>query len=75
IVPELRKINDPFDKESWVVEQITMIVGNTKDMSADELSTDEKLRNASRMFRQTFPIPVSERLVSCMSCVPFIDDI
>ncbi|KAI9019408.1 rab-GTPase-TBC domain-containing protein [Phycomyces nitens] len=68
MVPELREVKDPFEKESWVVEHVTAIVGSTKDMSVDELSTDEKLRNASRTFRQTFPIPLSERLVNYYSC-------
>ncbi|KAI8378415.1 hypothetical protein BD560DRAFT_325503, partial [Blakeslea trispora] len=36
-----------------------------KDLDTDEISTDEKVRKASRSFRQTFDIPASERLVNC----------
>lgn len=36
-----------------------------KDTGTDELSTDEKVRNASRTFRQLFDVPQTERLVNC----------
>jgi hypothetical protein len=36
------------------------------DSGTDELSSDELVRNASRSFRQTFDVPPTERLVSCM---------
>ncbi|KAI7881933.1 hypothetical protein K492DRAFT_128298 [Lichtheimia hyalospora FSU 10163] len=65
MIPELDTIDDPFEKESWVVEKISMIV-TTIDTGTDELSTDEKVRSASRAFRQLFDVPPSERLVSCM---------
>lgn len=35
------------------------------DAGTDEISTDEKVRNASRSFRQTFKVPATERLVNC----------
>ncbi|KAI9470071.1 MAG: hypothetical protein EXX96DRAFT_491700, partial [Benjaminiella poitrasii] len=35
------------------------------DSSTDEISTDEKVRKASRSFRQTFDISPTERLVNC----------
>ena len=35
------------------------------DSGTDEISTDEKLRTASRSFRQTFNVPSTERLVNC----------
>jgi hypothetical protein len=37
------------------------------DVGVDEKSADEKVRNASRSFRQNFDVPPTERLVSCMS--------
>jgi hypothetical protein len=36
------------------------------DVGVDEKSADEKVRNASRSFRQNFDVPPTERLVSCM---------
>ncbi|KAI7867130.1 rab-GTPase-TBC domain-containing protein [Spinellus fusiger] len=68
MIPQVKSIKDPFDKEQWVVDQMKMVVLNIKDSSIDELSSDEDLRNASRTFRQTFTIPPSERLVSYYSC-------
>ncbi|KAG1460472.1 hypothetical protein G6F56_005941 [Rhizopus delemar] len=38
------------------------------DSGTDELSSDEKVRNASRTFRQIFDIPPSERFVNYYSC-------
>lgn len=35
------------------------------DSGTDEISTDEKVRKASRSFRQTFDVSPSERLVNC----------
>lgn len=35
------------------------------DSGTDEISTDEKVRKASRSFRQTFDVSSSERLVNC----------
>lgn len=50
------------------------------DSGTDEISTDEKVRKASRSFRQTFDVSPSERLVnckdkqhsyvSCINCIP-----
>ena len=34
-------------------------------MGTDEVVKDEKLRNASRTWRQTFKLPETERLVNC----------
>ncbi|KAI8099637.1 uncharacterized protein BX664DRAFT_255135, partial [Halteromyces radiatus] len=43
------------------------------DTGTDDISTDEKVRNASRSFRQTFDIPMTERLVNCkLSKIKFI---
>ncbi|KAF1796435.1 hypothetical protein FB192DRAFT_1292709, partial [Mucor lusitanicus] len=35
------------------------------DSGTDEISTDEKVRKASRSFRQTFDVSPTERLVNC----------
>ncbi|KAI8069911.1 hypothetical protein BC940DRAFT_236132 [Gongronella butleri] len=35
------------------------------DTGTDDVSADEKVRNASRNFRQTFDLPTTERLVNC----------
>ncbi|KAI8990954.1 hypothetical protein BDF20DRAFT_812678 [Mycotypha africana] len=64
MIPELEIINHPHDKENWVLEKINMIVA-TIECGTDELSSDEKVRNASRSFRQIFEIPPSERFVNC----------
>ena len=40
----------------------------TFDRSHDEVSTDEKFRNAARAFRSIFNVPDSERLVNFYSC-------
>lgn len=45
------------------------------DTGTDELSTDEKVRSASRAFRQLFDVPPSERLVSCMFTKEYVDNI
>lgn len=37
----------------------------TEDKGTDEISSDEKLRQASRSFRQIFYLPATERLVNC----------
>ncbi|KAI9319372.1 hypothetical protein BX666DRAFT_1925576 [Dichotomocladium elegans] len=67
IIPEVDSIDDPFEKERWVIEKISMIV-TAIDTGTDDLSTDEKVRSASRTFRQLFDVPPSERLVSYYSC-------
>ncbi|KAI9493698.1 hypothetical protein BDB00DRAFT_363056 [Zychaea mexicana] len=63
MMPELDTIDDPFEKEQWVAQKISMIV-TTIDTGTDELSSDEKVRSASRTFRQLFDVPPSERLVN-----------
>lgn len=40
-------------------------LGVSIEYGTDELSSDEKVRNASRTFRQVFDIPHSERFVNC----------
>ncbi|KAI8144430.1 hypothetical protein BJV82DRAFT_513070 [Fennellomyces sp. T-0311] len=64
MIPELDTIDEPFEKEQWVVQKISMIV-TAIDTGTDELSSDEKVRSASRTFRQLFDVPPSERLVNC----------
>ncbi|ORZ02925.1 hypothetical protein BCR43DRAFT_430748 [Syncephalastrum racemosum] len=64
MIPELDTIDDPYEKELWVAEKVSMLV-SALDTGTDELSLDEKIRNASRTFRQLFDVPSSERLVSC----------
>ncbi|KAI9265974.1 rab-GTPase-TBC domain-containing protein [Sporodiniella umbellata] len=67
MIPELEVIDHPYDKENWVSAKIGMVVSAT-DLGTDELSSDEKIRNASRAFRQIFDIPPSERFVNYYSC-------
>ncbi|KAG1045709.1 hypothetical protein G6F43_011233 [Rhizopus delemar] len=67
MMPELEIIDHPLDKEQWVTEKIDMIV-TAVDSGTDELLSDEKIRNASRTFRQIFDIPPSERFVNYYSC-------
>ncbi|KAF7724455.1 hypothetical protein EC973_000964 [Apophysomyces ossiformis] len=67
MIPELDMIDDPFDKEQWMAEKMSMII-STIGNGTDELSSDENVRNASRTFRQIFDVPSSERLVSYYSC-------
>ncbi|KAI8637469.1 hypothetical protein BD408DRAFT_353727 [Parasitella parasitica] len=72
------------DSEPFVVTKITSIVtrrgiffftpcstfllNTCIDSGTDEISTDEKVRKASRSFRQTFDVSSSERLVNCKRC-------
>ncbi|CAO3670069.1 unnamed protein product [Umbelopsis ramanniana] len=67
MIPQLDHIDDPYDKEEWVASKIQYIVTHI-DAGGDETSADEKVRNASRSFRQNFDIPPTERLVSYYSC-------
>lgn len=41
------------------------LYSNCTDSGTDEISTDEKVRKASRSFRQTFDVSPTERLVNC----------
>ncbi|GAB5586532.1 GTPase activating protein (GAP) [Umbelopsis nana] len=67
MIPQLDHIDDPYDKEEWVASKIQHIVTHI-DVGVDEKSADEKVRNASRSFRQSFDVPPTERLVSYYSC-------
>ncbi|CAM0141574.1 unnamed protein product [Umbelopsis sp. WA50703] len=67
MIPQLDHIDDPYDREEWVASKIQHIVTSI-DEGADERSTDEKVRNASRSFRQSFDVPPTERLVNYYSC-------
>ncbi|KAF7727879.1 hypothetical protein EC973_006878 [Apophysomyces ossiformis] len=60
-------ILDDSEKEAFVVTKINSIV-TRRDAGTDEISTDEKVRNASRSFRQTFDVAATERLVNYYSC-------
>ncbi|KAG0165214.1 hypothetical protein DFQ30_008822 [Apophysomyces sp. BC1015] len=66
LLPPLDILDDP-EKEAYVVTKINSIV-TRRDAGTDEISTDEKVRNASRSFRQTFNVPATERLVNYYSC-------
>ncbi|KAL1916336.1 uncharacterized protein VTP21DRAFT_5953 [Calcarisporiella thermophila] len=67
LLEKLDVLEDPAEKENWIVTKINFIVSET-GIGDDELSADEKLRSASRAFRQTFSMPANERLVSFYSC-------
>ncbi|KAG2237622.1 hypothetical protein INT48_004525 [Thamnidium elegans] len=54
------------EREPFVVTKINSIV-TRRDSGTDEISTDEKVRKASRSFRQTFDVSPSERLVNYYS--------
>ncbi|KAI7901275.1 rab-GTPase-TBC domain-containing protein [Cokeromyces recurvatus] len=61
---------DSLDKEEiepFIVTKINSIVTRRDSSSTDEISTDEKVRKASRSFRQTFGVSPNERLVSYYS--------
>ncbi|KAG1492701.1 hypothetical protein G6F47_011236 [Rhizopus delemar] len=58
---------DSEEREPFVVTKINSIV-TRRDSGTDEISTDEKVRKASRSFRQTFDVSPSERLVNYYSC-------
>ncbi|KAI8980839.1 rab-GTPase-TBC domain-containing protein [Pilobolus umbonatus] len=57
---------DKEERESFIVTKINSIV-TRRDSGTDEISTDEKVRKASRSFRQTFNVSPSERLVNYYS--------
>ncbi|CAO3607615.1 unnamed protein product [Cunninghamella echinulata] len=57
---------DNTEKEAFLVTKINSIV-TRRDTGTDDISTDEKVRNTSRSFRQTFDLPVTERLVNYYS--------
>ncbi|ORY91928.1 hypothetical protein BCR43DRAFT_446009 [Syncephalastrum racemosum] len=65
LLPSLNVL-DETEKEEFVATKINSIV-TRRDAGTDEISTDEKVRSASRSFRQTFDVPVTERLVNCNS--------
>ncbi|KAI7865927.1 rab-GTPase-TBC domain-containing protein [Spinellus fusiger] len=66
LVPQLTVLEDS-EKEVFIVTKINSIV-TRRDAGTDEISVDEKVRNASRSFRQTFSVPATERLVNYYSC-------
>ncbi|KAF9976068.1 hypothetical protein BGZ73_009166 [Actinomortierella ambigua] len=66
-VQGLTILEDPQEKEEWVLTKIRSLVTRT-DKGTDEITSDDKVRSASRAFRQTFNVPASERLVSYYSC-------
>ncbi|POG64713.1 hypothetical protein GLOIN_2v1672634, partial [Rhizophagus irregularis DAOM 181602=DAOM 197198] len=64
LVLGLTKLDDPSEKENYVVTKINSLV-TRQDKGTDEVSEDESVRSASRAFRQTFDIAPTERLVNC----------
>ncbi|KAF9985443.1 hypothetical protein BGZ65_010830, partial [Modicella reniformis] len=60
-------LDDAQEKEEWVLTKIRSLVTRA-DKGTDDITSDEKVRSASRAFRQTFNVPLSERLVSYYSC-------
>ncbi|CEP11243.1 hypothetical protein [Parasitella parasitica] len=65
MVPELEGISSPFAKEEWLVKKMNQILSATiADSDTDDLLHDDEIRNASRTFRQTFNVSLSERLVN-----------
>ncbi|KAI9141144.1 rab-GTPase-TBC domain-containing protein [Paraphysoderma sedebokerense] len=67
LLPELKALDDPEEKEAFALAKFQSLVAS-RDRGSDEVSSDEKLRNASRAWRQTFDLPETERLVSFYSC-------
>ncbi|KAF9420202.1 hypothetical protein BGZ94_009182 [Podila epigama] len=63
----LNVLDDAQEKEEWVLTKIRSLVTRA-DKGTDDITSDEKVRSASRAFRQTFNVPPSERLVSYYSC-------
>ncbi|KAK3828733.1 MAG: rab-GTPase-TBC domain-containing protein [Benniella sp.] len=63
----LQVLDDAQEKEEWVLTKIRSLVTRA-DKGTDDITSDEKVRSASRAFRQTFNVPLSERLVSYYSC-------
>ncbi|KAL7320859.1 GTPase activating protein (GAP) [Mucor circinelloides] len=69
IESNLLPLLDSLEKEEtepFVVTKINSIV-TRRDSGTDEISTDEKVRKASRSFRQTFDVSPTERLVNYYS--------
>ncbi|KAI8881685.1 GRAM-domain-containing protein [Backusella circina FSU 941] len=65
LLPQLNNL-EKEDTEVFVVTKINSIV-TRRDTGTDDISADEKLRKASRSFRQTFDLPSTERLVNYYS--------
>ncbi|KAG0002471.1 hypothetical protein BGZ80_007136 [Entomortierella chlamydospora] len=63
----LQVLDDSQEKEEWVLTKIRSLVTRA-DKGTDDITSDEKVRSASRAFRQTFNVLPSERLVSYYSC-------
>ncbi|KAG0032732.1 hypothetical protein BGZ82_006433 [Podila clonocystis] len=63
----LNVLDDAQEKEEWVLTKIRSLVTRA-DKGTDDITSDEKVRSASRAFRQTFNVLPSERLVSYYSC-------
>ncbi|KAI8605096.1 rab-GTPase-TBC domain-containing protein [Dissophora ornata] len=66
-VDKLQALDDAQEKEEWVLTKIRSLVTRA-DKGTDDITSDEKVRSASRAFRQTFNVLPSERLVSYYSC-------
>ncbi|OZJ02069.1 hypothetical protein BZG36_05256, partial [Bifiguratus adelaidae] len=67
LLPQVSDLEDPLDREDWIATKINAIVTKT-DVESDEISSDEKVRAASRSFRAIFDLDNSERLVNFYSC-------
>ncbi|KAG9071125.1 hypothetical protein KI688_008668 [Linnemannia hyalina] len=63
----IQVLDDAQEKEEWVLTKIRSLVTRA-DKGTDDITSDEKVRSASRAFRQTFNVLPSERLVSYYSC-------
>ncbi|KAG0339286.1 hypothetical protein BG004_006879 [Podila humilis] len=63
----LTVLDDAQEKEEWVLTKIRSLVTRA-DKGTDDITSDEKVRSASRAFRQSFNVLPSERLVSYYSC-------
>ncbi|KAK9716831.1 GTPase activating protein (GAP) [Basidiobolus ranarum] len=66
LVKELKALDDPFERETFVLTKVNSLVSSLD--AGDDSANDEKLRAATRAFRQTFNMPTSERVVNFYSC-------
>ncbi|ORX88863.1 TBC-domain-containing protein, partial [Basidiobolus meristosporus CBS 931.73] len=60
LVKELAALDDPYEKETFVLTKVNSLVSSLD--AGEDTNNDEKMRAATRAFRQIFELSASERL-------------
>eukprot|EP00158_Paraphelidium_tribonemae_P005075 Partr_v1_DN27144_c0_g1_i1_m16123 putative TBC1 domain family member len=67
LVAEVKGLDSFVDIRSYCTTKVQSLIASS-DGAVDEVSGDEKFRNAARSFRSIFSLPESERLVNFYAC-------